>query len=97
MWGNLEELKSAAAATTSRALTEKDPNSGPRNSQSLAIKSPAAKAHVPPASSAQPFECCIKEYGVRIKKGDEARGDFDPETAWTGWQARWRMFGTAIM
>lgn len=82
LWGDLEERKTAAAEA---ALAEKDLNS-------------TSDAHAPVVSSAQPFECCVKEYGTPIKLGAAEEGeDADEETAWTGWQRRWRMFGTTIV
>jgi len=51
-------------------------------------------------SSAKPFECCIKEYGVLKKKRqkssnathDEDSGGYEEGT----WLRRFRMFGTTI-
>ncbi|KAL9003250.1 MAG: hypothetical protein Q9188_003865 [Gyalolechia gomerana] len=56
-----------------------------------------------------PFECCIKEYGVRSRKGwreravkDDERSDAekeedaDEEHNW-GWERRFAMFGTTIL
>ncbi|KAK2810288.1 hypothetical protein FQN50_003019 [Emmonsiellopsis sp. PD_5] len=40
-------------------------------------------------SSTRPFECCIKEFGVRSRKGKSGDG--------FGWERRFRMYGTTIM
>ncbi|KAK2739612.1 hypothetical protein FQN55_009348 [Onygenales sp. PD_40] len=39
--------------------------------------------------STRPFECCIKEFGVRSRKGESGDG--------FGWERRFRMYGTTIM
>ncbi|KAI4168199.1 MAG: hypothetical protein LQ343_006585 [Gyalolechia ehrenbergii] len=60
-------------------------------------------------TSSMPFECCIKEYGVRSRKGwreravkDDERSDAekeedaDEEDNW-GWERRFAIFGTTIL
>lgn len=59
--------------------------------------------------SALPFQCCIKEYGVRTKPqvegggcsiggGEEGKEDEITDLGDSSeWQRRWRMFGTTIV
>lgn len=45
------------------------------------------------------FECCLKEYGVPVRKADSgktARRGSDADDTRT-WERRFRMFGTTIM
>lgn len=62
-----------------------------------------------PNPKSKPFECCLKEYGIRktrnMAKADRAsvdeEGD-DSETRSTrdenyGWERRWRLWGTTIV
>ena len=51
-----------------------------------------------------PFECCLKEYGVKKKTPDTVEKDgkddklesADENEGWV-WERRWRMFGTTII
>lgn len=52
------------------------------------------------AVSAKPFACCIKEYGVKAKKGDarsstEERPEKEQDATF-GWERRFGMLGTTI-
>ena len=67
LWGDLEERKSK-----SRALQEKNPNA------IRGVEEGKREMEVP---RAKPFQCCLKEYGVKV------RGK---------WERRFRMFGTTI-
>ncbi|SLM38335.1 Telomeric single stranded DNA binding POT1/Cdc13 [Lasallia pustulata] len=90
LWGDLEERK-------------------PRN-----VSSAPAPRHAHPSSKrspgrdwtktedaqhrALPFQCCVKEYGVRRKEArsgwDAAGGDDEDQGG--GWERRFRMFGTTV-
>ena len=54
------------------------------------------------APKCKPFECCLKEYGIKAKAlrsiGPQRRSDanFTDEDDWV-WKRRWRMFGTTIV
>ena len=91
LWGDLEEQKA-------RSATALKPVDG--NSASSSKKNEASRTR-------PPFQCCIKEYGVKKKKkrtqlireGDGSEGDDESEDGhgddWV-WERRWRMFGCII-
>ena len=70
------------------ALKEGDGNSRPTKTEE--------------APKSKPFECCLKEYGVKAKvlRSIELEGHLDIESMdedhWE-WSQRWRMFGTTII
>ncbi|PGH01792.1 hypothetical protein AJ80_08958 [Polytolypa hystricis UAMH7299] len=53
------------------------------------------------ASTAPPFVCCIKEYGVKVEVDSEMQENDDAEDDMLmpslGWERRFRMFGTTIL
>lgn len=60
---------------------------------------------IPPKNSSLPFECCIKEYGVRCSHPTDADADamvvddYEPPCSQPdcfGWERRFAMFGTTI-
>ncbi|KAG8530310.1 uncharacterized protein KY384_004812 [Bacidia gigantensis] len=55
----------------------------------------------------RPFQCCLKEYGVKVRKAkknvdekevgvDEVKMDVDAEEDWN-WERRWRLWGCTIV
>lgn len=88
LWGDLEERKSAAEASKSRAplgppaISEDEDDGG------------GAK-HVPGLGQAsnKPFACCIRQYGVKVtaEEGEEANAGEDKK-----WQRVFGLFGIKI-
>ena len=87
LWGDLEERKVKQAKEEANVLKEVD-----GNKQSTGRKDTRE-------SKRWPFQCCLKEYGVKVKRGDgEAcdeiikRQTGDPQL----WERRWRLWGCTI-
>ncbi|MCJ1388176.1 hypothetical protein MMC18_001021 [Xylographa bjoerkii] len=74
LWGDLEERKIGA-----RALQEKTTNQAVRKTGTDDVKEGVIQS--PPRTI--PFQCCIKEYGVKVKGGWE-------------WERKFRIFGVTI-
>ena len=88
LWGDLEEKK-----TREMALKEKNTNPRLRSTRDHGGDSEALNE----APKARPFQCCIKEYGVRSMPlpGEESGCDNDRDIY--GWERRFRMFGATIL
>ncbi|KAI9884705.1 MAG: hypothetical protein M1823_003523 [Watsoniomyces obsoletus] len=80
LWGELAERK--AASNTRTALQEVPPNKK-RNAAALSAKQGKENT---PGPAGPVFECCLKEYGVRVRRGKEFV-----------WERRYQMFGTTII
>lgn len=90
MWGDLEERKTARAATALKHVHGNSASSGKDGAPRM-----------------KPFQCCVKEYGVkkRMPRIAEAHADESEDgsadekgqdrNVWV-WERRWRMFGCTI-
>ncbi|KAL9606949.1 MAG: hypothetical protein Q9167_008083, partial [Letrouitia subvulpina] len=83
LWGDLEERKAAGGdgggegeGAKEQAVTDKE--SSQWQGKGLARERPKGR----------PFECCLKEYGVKDREAEKE--------SW-GWARRFRMFGTTIV
>ena len=94
LWGDLEERKTKIRETEPNVLSE---SSG--NNRALVANLKREE------KGGRPFQCCLKEYGVKVKTeaeevrsggcasdGDESE---EGESGWR-WERRWRVFGCTI-
>jgi hypothetical protein len=95
LWGDLEERKAAA-----RALRD---NPQPQRKQSNPVEGGGRPSgggdgnKSGGVSSGKAFECCLREYGVRVPKQKQKEGSEKNDTSSFGWDRKFRMFGTTIM
>jgi hypothetical protein len=94
LWGDLEEIKSQSKSKSTNL-----PNQDQEQNEDAAPRKPKSK----------PFECCLKEYGIRdtAKKlkldraNEDEGGDGDNAKSKQeenyGWERRWRLWGTTIV
>ncbi|KAI9761707.1 MAG: hypothetical protein M1835_008135 [Candelina submexicana] len=93
LWGDLEERKSAA----SKALKDRDPNKNQGAATGKGADSLAKKQQQPCGKA---FECCLKEYGVRVPRHEANDQPNNPEAISEDgmvWARRFMMFGTTIL
>ena len=78
-----------------------------KSEASTALKDVSSNPRVPKKEEAprnKPFQCCLKEYGVKKRVQQTERGEednvenevTDAPDEWV-WERRWRMFGTTII
>ena len=91
LWGDLEERKANAQKAGGKSLKETNGNAQDRGKK-WAIE-----------SKGRPLQCCLKEYGVKIKvDGETGKGLVNGgeselgEKTWR-WERRWRMWGCTII
>ncbi|KAI9716333.1 MAG: hypothetical protein M1812_005398 [Candelaria pacifica] len=98
LWGDLEERKSAA----SKALKARDPNKN-QGHQAEKVAEATAKTKQQQQPCGKPFECCLKEYGIRIPHNETLNlnnNEVETKTNTTDgkiWERRFMMFGTTIL
>jgi protection of telomeres protein 1 len=96
LWGDLEERKSSIEV---EALKELTPNKKIKATNDSVAKGGGMSRVDLAQSSAKPFECCIKEYGVlekRRQKSSNATQNEDFGKYEGTWLRRFRMFETTI-
>lgn len=108
LWGNLEERKSRledrkrqhlrnplqAPPADSSDLEDNGAQGGEKKSEEGLADGQAGTGHVPGSSqlSNKPFECCIRQYGLRI----EAEDGEDDAGSGRKWVKAFGLFGTKI-
>ncbi|KAI9794957.1 MAG: hypothetical protein M1833_007331 [Piccolia ochrophora] len=98
LWGDLEERKSSHPT---KVLQQRDPNQGSRQrspTKSIVDQDSDLEGDSGGniASSGRPFECCLKEYGVRSHEMEDLESVIESGLQ-MGWKRMFRMFGTTIM
>ncbi|KAI9760897.1 MAG: TRAPP subunit trs31 [Chaenotheca gracillima] len=104
LWGDLEEQKSAVSRGI---LSEKDPNARPHLIGDKGQKSSRPRGDAPAAlvtsHSSMSFEACMMEYGIQrrnptgLRTGQPEDSQDNSNGAWSGWDRKFRMFGTRIL
>ena len=88
LWGDLEERKTRSTATAPRAVS-------PNTKKSKTDDDQAVMKNQHP--SGKVFECCLKEYGVRVRRSHRPVGASAGHDGQSIWERRYQMFGTTIM
>ena len=74
LWGDLEERKSASASSLAATTTTTAHNSSNNDNSGNENKLRDPPLLLPPPPRNLPFECCIKEYGVKVRVGHRGSG-----------------------
>lgn len=104
LWGDLEERKLTATRETAAAAASKPSHSKGANTDSSNTTTSGGKKAPSKGATGKVFECCLKEYGVPVRRSTTQRnrtgsadsGDDDDDDNNVFWERRYRMFGVTI-
>ncbi|KAI9816899.1 MAG: hypothetical protein M1827_001544 [Pycnora praestabilis] len=101
LWGDLEERKSYSTSVLQSVDPNKNRGVTARDHKQPTKPGPTIQQQCSSVSnlSGKAFECCLKEYGVRVSQmeGPDPGDDDEDGNNATGWERRFRMFGTMIL
>ncbi|UNI19056.1 hypothetical protein JDV02_005273 [Purpureocillium takamizusanense] len=82
LWGDLEEHKSRDAEKAAAGHEKPPDDSDDETSSGLAAK-----------VSNRPFQCCVREYGIKVPESDPAKANAGESKRW---ERMYKLFGTKI-
>ena len=91
LWGNLEELKNSQKSKRSRGkrVSGQGPPPDSDDDEQVVITTEVPRDKI----QNTPFECCIRQYGIKVPEQDPKRADAGDGKRW---QRMYGMFGTRI-